>query len=116
MATAPTSISKSARGIVRTLEGYIIQNETIASAPILEQTPDQNGAIADEQVYDHRYDLSLTAVSASSARTAPATNNDLISYDGKVWQVDSIEEAGTYNALLRFNIRAHRYDNFPKVS
>ena len=70
MATTPTTIAKSARGIVRTLDGFILQNETITTSPIVEQTPDQMGAIADE-------------------------------------------EAGTYNSLLRFNIRAHRYDNFP---
>lgn len=113
MATTPTAIAKSARGIVRTLAGYILQNETITTSPIVEQTPDQMGAIADEQVYDHRTDLSLTAVSSSATRTPPATNNDQISYDGKLWLVDSVEEAGTYNSLLRFNIRAHRYDNFP---
>lgn len=116
MATVPQAISKSARGIARTLEGFVLQNETITSAPIVEQTPDQNGAIADEQVYDHRIDLSLTAVSASSSRTAPATTNDQILYDGKAWQVDSVEEAGTYNSLLRFNIRAHRFDNFPAAA
>lgn len=116
MATTPTAIAKSARGIVRTLDGYILQNETITTSPIAEQTPDQMGAIADEQVYDHRADLSLTAVSASATRTAPATENDQIVYDGKTWQVDTVEEAGTYNSLLRFNIRAHRYDNFPAAA
>ena len=113
MATTPTAIAKSARGIVRTLDGYILQNETITISPIVEQTPDQMGAIADEQVYDHRTDLSLTAISSSTSRTAPVTQNDQITYDGKLWQVDSAEEAGSYNSLLRFNIRAHRYDNFP---
>ena len=116
MSTTPASITGSARGITRTLTGYVVQNEEIAKNPIAEQVPDQTGAIADEQVYDHRYDLSLTLISASSTRTPPADTNDKIVYDGKTWQVDSISEAGTYNSVMRFNIRAHRYDNYPSAS
>jgi len=113
MATTPTEISKPARGIVRTLAGYILQNESIKEAPLSEETDDQNGARADEEVYDHRFDLSLTAVSKTSTRTPPAHTDDLIEYAEKKWKVDEIEEAGSYNGKLRFNIRAHRYDNFP---
>jgi len=113
MATTPTGIDKPARGIVRTLDGYILQNESIKKAPISEDTDDQTGARADEEVYDHRFDLSLTAVSKTSTRTPPAHQNDLFTYDSKTWKIDEVEEAGSYNGKLRFNIRAHRYDNYP---
>ena len=116
MATTPTGIDKPARGIVRTLDGYILQNESIKEAPISEDTDDQKGARADEEVYDHRFDISLTAVSKTSTRTPPAHNDDLITYDSKTWKVDEIEEAGSYNGKLRFNIRAHRYDNYPDAA
>lgn len=113
MATTPTGINKPARGIVRTLSGYILQNESIKEAPISENTDDQNGARADEDVYDHRFNLSLTAVSKTSARTPPPHQDDLFTYDGKTWKIDEVEEAGSYNGKLRFNIQAHRYDNYP---
>lgn len=113
MATTPSSISGSARGIARTLDGFVIQSESIKESPISEQVPDQNGAIADEIVYDHRYDLTLSVISASSTRTAPAHSNDTLAYDSKNWRVDSCEEAGTYNGVVKWNISAHRYDNFP---
>lgn len=113
MATSPTGINAPARGIVRTLAGYIVQQEGIDTQSIAHETPDQLGAIGWEEVYDHRYDLTLTAISSTSARTAPATDGDRISYDGKTWVVDSVAEAGTYNDHLKWSIRAHRYDNFP---
>ena len=109
----PILAQHSARGITRTLDGYIIQNETITTSPISEETDNQVGARIDEEVFDHRFDLSLTLVSASPTRTPPATTDDIIEYDGKKWKVDSIEEAGTYNAKVRFSVRAHRYDNYP---
>ena len=114
MAELPPEVHHSARGITRTLEGFILQNETITCSPINEETDNQVGARIDEEVYDHRYDLSITAVSSSPTRTPPATADDIIEYDGKKWKVDSIEEAGTYNAKVRFSIRAHRYDNYPQ--
>lgn len=116
MATVPAEITAAARGIARTLAGYVIETESISSSAQIEQTPDQNNAIAAEEVYDHRYELSLTVHSANSTRTAPAATNDQIAYADHNWVVDSIEEAGSYNGLLRFNIRAHRYDNFPAAA
>ena len=113
MATTPTSISASARGVTRTLSGYIVESESISKAPQSEQTSDQTGAIAAEEIYDHRTDLSLTVISSSSTRTAPACTNDKITYGGATYFVDSVEEAGTYNGILRFNIKAHRWDNCP---
>ena len=116
MATTPASISGTARGITTTLTGYNIQNESIKTAPVVEQIADQNGAIAEEIIYDTRYDLTFTALSTSSTRTAPATVGSTLSYGGAVWFVDSVESAGTYNGALRFNVAAHRYTNTPSQS
>ena len=38
------------------------------------------------------------------------------SHANKKWKVDSVREAGTYNARRRWTITAHRYDNFPAQS
>lgn len=116
MATTPASISKSARGITRTLAGYVVQNESITENAIAEEVADQTGAIADAQIYDHRWDLSLTLISTSSTRTPPAHQDDRITYDSHTWIVDSVEEAGTYNTVVKYNVRAHRYDNFPSAT
>ena len=113
MATTPTGITGAARGIVRTLAGFVVESEGIDTTAIIDQTPDQTGAIAHEEVYDHRYDLNLVAFSASPARVAPATTNDLIVYDDTTYVVDSVAEAGTYNGKLKWTIRAHRYTNYP---
>lgn len=115
MATIP-QIVNAARGIARTLSGYSVQSESITRTPVREQVPDQVGAIAEEQTYDERTDLSLTVISATNARTAPAANSDTIAYGGATYYVDSVEEAGSYNGVLRFNIRAHRYTNAPAAA
>ena len=115
MATTPT-ITGAVRGISNTLSGYVVQNETITESTVLEQVPDQNGAIGYEAIYDHRTDLSLSVISAGSSSTAPTHTGDRITYASKTWVVDSCEEAGTYNAVRKWNIRAHRYDNWPAQS
>lgn len=113
MATTPTGINAPARGITRILAGYVLESEGIDMSTVIDQTPDQMGAIADEQIYDHRYDLSLVAFSATSARIAPATTGDRITYDGQTYVVDRVAEAGTYNGKLKWTIAAHRFDNWP---
>ena len=116
MATTPSSISASARGIANTLSGFVVQSENMTTSPVVEQVPDQNGAIAYEAVYDHREDLSLSVISASATATAPTVTNEIIQYASKKWFVDSCEEAGTYNQVRKWNIRAHKFDNWPAQS
>lgn len=113
MATTPTPITAPARGISKTLTGFIIQDYTITDSPIVEQTADQYGAIAAEQIYDHRTDLSMTVLSTTATRTAPTTTNDILTFDSKKWLVDSCAEAGTYNGVMRWTIQAHKYENTP---
>ena len=119
MATLPTKIQGAPRGIQKTLEGFVIESETITETPVQEDTDDQMGARADEQVYDTRVDLRLTVYGASpqaditSVCTALESGGKKIVYGGKTYKVDSLEEAGTYNGKRRWNISAHKYDNFP---
>lgn len=120
MATVPASISGSPRGISNTLADFVVESEEINDTPVQEDFDDQNGARADEKVYDTRVDLSLTVYGAKadadiSARLSAIANSGgkSISYAGKTWKVDSVREAGTYNGRRRWTIAAHRFDNFP---
>ena len=120
MATVPASISGSPRGIQNTLSGFVIESEEINPTPVQEDFDDQNGARADERVYDTRVDLNLTVYGASSsadissALTAiTGSGGNTITYASKKWKVDSCREVGTYNGRRRWTITGHRYDNFP---
>lgn len=122
MATTPTSISGSPRGITNTLTGFVVESETITEVPVQEDFDDQQGARADERVYDHRVDLELTVYGAASTSLAPpvtaiaGSGGNYVAYASHRWKVDSVKEAGTYNGRRRWTITAHRYDNFPPQS
>ena len=92
-------------GVASTLTGYVIETESITSSPQYEQVHNQKNAVTGEIKYDTRYDLRLTVRGA----TSPGASS--ITYDGSTWIVDSVEKAGTYNGLRRWNITAHRYTN-----
>ena len=116
MATTPEIIEAGTpRGIQRTLANFVIETESITPADRSEEVPDQKGAIADEINYDIRTNLRLTVRSAKATVSAPpaVAGSANFSYDDKVWKVDDVEEAGTYNGLRRWNINAHRYTNYP---
>jgi len=118
MATTPSSISGSPRGIANTLTGFVVESETITETPVQEDFDDQQGARADERVYDTRVNLELTVYGASASATTPpttahASGGKVIAYASKNWKVDEIKEAGMYNGRRRWTIIAHRYDNFP---
>jgi|GEM_PF-1736876 len=117
MATTPEIIEAGTpRGIQRTLANFVIETESITPADRSEEVPDQDGAVADEISYDVRTNLRLTVRSAKATVAAPpaVAGSASFSYDGTLWKVDDVEEAGTYNGLRRWNINAHRYTNYPK--
>lgn len=94
-------------GITTTLDGYVIESENITENPQVESVPNQKNQVADEIQYDTRYDLRLTVRGA----TKPAAT--ILDYASQKWAVDSVEAAGSYNGLKRFNITAHRTSLFP---
>ena len=104
MATNPTSVDGE-YGITSTLDGYTIESENVTDSPRREEVPDQRNAVAKEIRYDTRYELRLTV------RGTEKPSTSTITYDGNTYIVDSVEKAGTYNGLQRWNITAHRYDN-----
>ena len=121
MATVPATIKGSPRGIQNTLSGFVVESENFDERPIQEDNDDQNGARADEVVYDTEETLELTVYGATSAADITAVvvamgngyTGKKIVYAGKTWKVDSCKEAGTYNGKRRWTIQAHKRDNFP---
>lgn len=120
MATVPASISGSPRGIQNTLSGFVIENEEINPTPVQEDFDDQNGARADEKVYDTRVDLNITVYGATAQADInsvladiPTSGGQSIAYGGHVYKVDGCREVGTYNGRRRWTITGHRFDNFP---
>ena len=97
-------------GITTTLDGYVIESENITDTPQVEPVPNQKNQVADEIQYDTRYELRLTVRGA----TKPAAT--ILTYANDKWSVDSVEAAGSYNGLKRFNITAHRTSLYPGSS
>lgn len=115
METVPSIAANSPRGIQNTLAGFVVESENITPTDRSEEVPDQNGAIADEISYDTRTDLRLTVRSATTGKNPPTTaGNAGFNYAGSKWKVDSVEEAGSYNGLRRWNVNAHKYEKYPK--
>lgn len=102
--------SDESYGITTTLEGYVIESENVTETPQVETIPNQKNQLADEIQYDTRYELRLTVRGA----TKPAAT--ILSYDSQKWAVDSVEAAGSYNGLKRFNVTAHRTSLYPGSS
>lgn len=66
MATVPEQIKGSPRGIQNTLSGFVVESENFDTRPVQEDFDDQNGARADEQVYDTEETLDLTVYGANA--------------------------------------------------
>jgi hypothetical protein len=94
-------------GINTSLDGYVIESESETETPLVETVPNQKNQVADEIQYDVRHDLRLTVRGATKPEATVLTYND------QKWAVDSVEKAGTYNGLRRFNITAHRTSLYP---
>ena len=109
MATTPSAATTEEYGVSTTVTGATIESETITTTPQVETVPDQKNAVVNEIVYDTRVDLKLTY-----RGTKLAEANGCVTYNSTKYAVDSHEEAGSYNGLKRYNLSAHRYNNFPK--
>ena len=108
MATTPASADAGTYGIATTVSGITIETVSIVETPQVETVPDQKNAVVNEIKYDTRKDLKLTYRGTKLTET-----NGCITYDSVKYAVDSHEEAGSYNGLKRYNLSAHRFDNFP---
>ena len=111
MSTTPATPTAETYGIGTATTGITVESETITETQMVEPVPDQKNATVNEIVYDTRKDLKLTYRGTKLTAT-----NGVITYNSVKYAVDSHEDAGTYNSLKRYNLSAHRFDNFPANS
>ena len=111
MAMTPASPDTGTYGIDTTVSGITIESCSETESPQAERVPDQKNAVANEIVYDTRVDLKLTY-----RGTKLTVTNGIVTFNGTKYHVDSHEEAGVYNGLQRYNLNAHRFDNYPSGS
>ena len=100
-------------GVDKTMTDCTIESYNIRRMPQLEPVPDQHNAVQKEIKYDTRTELQATVRTAGSSPVPAAS--DTLTFDGDTYVVDTVEEAGTYNGLLRFNITAHHFAATPSV-
>ena len=111
MATTPATPTAEQYGISETQTGITIESLTKTETPLVEAVPDQKNATVNEVKYDTRVDLKLTYRGTKLSAT-----NGVITFNNVQYAVDSHEEAGSYNGLKRYNLSAHRFDNFPAAA
>lgn len=103
-----TETNNDRYGVSETIAGYTIESINITDSDQREQVHNQTNAVVKELIYDTRYDLKCTLRGAS--KPSAATFNGIGGANVK-WIIDSIEDAGTYNGLRRWNVAGHRYTN-----
>ena len=107
-----TNTANATYGISEVIDNCTIESLNVTESPQRETVPNQTNAIIGEVRYDTRYELRATV------RGTPTITNGTITVKsgtsdttGTTYIVDTLEDAGTYNGLRRYNISAHRYTN-----
>ncbi len=111
MATVPAQADTGTYGIAETESGITIESISITESPQAEPVHDQANAVVNEIAYDKRVDLKLTYRGTKLTESAGCVTVNSVKYF-----VDSHEDAGTYNGLRRYNLSAHKFNNFPAQS
>ena len=93
-------------GISTVLTGSTIESDTETDEPVYENVPDQKNRVAKVLRVDTKYTRRITVRGNSKPDVTKA-----FTYDGKKYILQSVEAAGTYNGLKRFNIVAFRFAN-----
>lgn len=108
---APTTIDET-YGVTDVLANYIIESINKTESPLLEQVPDQRNAVRKEIQYDTLYELRMTIRGSNK----PSLTNGALTVGGQAYIIDTIEDAGTYNGLKRYNVTGHAYANCTQVT
>lgn len=108
MATTPATATTETYGISETIANYTIESDNTTDTPQVEEVRDQKNALINEIRYDTLVELRLTLRGA----TKPTAGTD-ITYNNVKYRISSVENAGSYNGLRRFTVRAKKTDNFP---
>lgn len=91
-------------GIDETIEGYTVESANVKKIPVQEQIHGQHNEVRQEIKYDLRKDLSCTL---RGAVEPTAATFDGFGGAGEKWIIDSVDKAGTYNGIQRWNVSAH---------
>ena len=121
MPTTP-EITGAVRGIDQDLTGYVLRNVKIHRDFRQHRVPDQKDRTGYEEVIEHTWRLSFTAISDGASTSDPPLDQDdyiIFPSTGTMgeskwrWQVDTCEDDGTYNDDHKWSVTAHRTDNWP---
>lgn len=105
MAESNTPTTHGTYGISVTLSNATLESVTKTDQTTFEPIPNQVNQVVKEVKVDKRVDLRLTY------RGSAIASGTKLTFDGADYLVDSCEEAGVYNGLVRYNLSAHRYEN-----
>ena len=106
--TEPTD--EAARGIVDVIDGFVAQNVVVNKNRIMQEYPDQDGAIRAGKVYDYKFTFSLNVYAEGDDRdTAPFDDGDVVQFRGEYWKIDDCEKTDTYNDTVKWKVTGHRH-------
>lgn len=108
MATLLPTTVDGVYGIDTSLSNYTIESENVSDIPRRETVPDQKNRTAKELLIETRHEAKLTLRGTAKPTAATFTG---FGGTGIKWILDSVEKAGTYNGLQRWNVSMHYTDN-----
>ena len=116
-----SSIIRDAQyGIDATLAGYIIQNVTVNTTRVYDQTFSQKNMLVSELDTDEQQELTMTVIGGDGAESGALSGvvpgDTAFTWDSKTWKVRSVQYTGAYNDKKTYQITAIRNHAFPSGS
>lgn len=116
--TGAGSIIRDAQyGIDATLSGFIIQNVSITTSRVYDQTFSQKNMLVSELDTDEQQEMQMTVIGGDGAESGSldgiVPGDTAFSWDGKTWKVRSVTYNGAYNQKKSYTITAIRNKAFP---
>ena len=116
-AGAGSIIQDAQYGIDATLTGFIIQNVSITTSRIYDQTFSQKNMLVSELDTDEQQEMQMTVIGGDGAESGSldgiVPGDTSFTWDGKTWKVRSVTYNGAYNQKKSYTITAVRNKAFP---
>lgn len=116
-AGAGSIIQDAQYGIDATLTGFIIQNVSITTSRIYDQTFSQKNMLVSELDTDEQQEMQMTVIGGDGAESGAldgiVPGDTAFTWDGKTWKVRSVTYNGAYNQKKSYTITAVRNKAFP---
>lgn len=104
-------------GIDATLNGFIIQNVSISTSRVYDQTFSQKNMLVSELDTDEQQEMQMTVIGGDGAESGELSGivpgDTAFTWDGKTWKVRSVTYNGAYNDKKSYTITAIRNKAFP---